>query len=248
MKGDFRNIELLEAYYEGRMPEEERMEMEIRLLTDMELKADYELYCTLVEAMKDLKADQIRQELIKTDREEGISLKKPGFFSYSRAMAAVFLVLLLSGAAWYLLIRSPEGDYAALLPVEEGLPVYMTTTGEKSFDDAMSAFKQGDYRKAALDFEKLTRKDVLNDTLLYYTGNALLRDNRPLDAKALFEKGMQIDASVYREKAGYYHALCDLLTGKLHQSLPVIKQVAEDEAHPFRESAVSVLRWTESGK
>jgi tetratricopeptide (TPR) repeat protein len=199
----------------------------------------------VVLAIKDVKADDVRNRLKVMDTE--LDRKKSGggkntFFPLQRVLLAALVVLAI-GSTLLLFQKgaSRPSINTGLLPIEEGLPVLMSTSGTKAFDDAMSLFKAGEYNEAADGFLPLLELQPTNDTLLYYTGNALLRSGRPDDALPLFEQLTSSNSTEYTLKAGVYLALCHWEAGVKQEALSRLREISLLENHPYRNEAKSLF-------
>ena len=245
MQEELKNLERIERYFEDQMSEEERKDFEIALLVDTALQNETEVYRNLMLAMKDIKSETIHNRLKELDSEldrTSFVKNRRASIPFQRALLAA-LVILAIGSTLMLIQRgsSVPSTEADLLPVEEGLPVLMSTSGEKAFDDAMSSFKAGEYDNAYDRFLPLLEQEPANDTLLYFTGNALLRSGRPGDALPLFQKLISSHSSVYGLKAEVYKALCTWETGVKQEAIDQLREISFSEKHPYRKEAGALL-------
>lgn len=252
MHEELKNLERIERYFEGRMEEKERRDFEIAMMVDPELQQESELYRKMVGAIQNIKAEEVRMQL--KDIESGLDRKRPALGPrvpgrIQRILLVAVLVLGI-GSTLFLLQKNTSGPtiHPDLLPVEEGLPVLMGTAGEKAFDDAMSLFKAGDYGAAYTLFGPLLDLHQGNDTLLYYTGNALLRSGRAGDALPLFNRLSASHSLAFREKAEVYVALCNWETGAKQQALNRLREISLLENHPYKSEASTLFELLSSGR
>lgn len=246
------HLERIERYWEGRMSEEERRDFEIALLVDPVLQQESDNYRSVVLAMKDLKAEQVRNKLkdldAELDRKDAVA-RRGLSLPFQRILLAAMLVLAI-GSTLFLLQNGASIQSIApeLLPVEEGLPVLMGTSGEKAFDDAMSLFKAGDFHESYKGFRPLLALQPGNDTLLYYTANALLRSGRAGDALPLFNRLTSSHSPAYGLKAGVYAALCSWETGAKQEALDQLREISFLANHPYRNEAKTLFDYLDSSR
>jgi len=245
MQEELKDLERIERYFEDRMGEEERKDFEIALLVDPVLQHELEVYKNLMLALKDIKSEAVHDQLkrldAELDRTPSIGNRRPGIPLQPFALAA--LIILAIGSTLFLLFKgaSVQSIEPDLLPIEEGLPVLMGTSGEKSFDDAMSLFKAGEYNLAHDGFLPLLEQEPSNDTLLYFTGNALLRGGHPGDALPLFRRLISPPSPTYALRAELYAAICLWETGVKQEAIEQLREISFTENHPYREKAMALL-------
>lgn len=100
-----KNIELIEAFFEGRLDAAEQKRVQTLLITEPEFREEFELYKTLVSGIKSLNADEIKSQLKKIDEELDEKHKSNNnsvnsFFGIPWAIAATLTVILMSAGYW----------------------------------------------------------------------------------------------------------------------------------------------------
>jgi tetratricopeptide (TPR) repeat protein len=250
MQEELKHLERIERYWEGRMTQEERLDFEIALLVDPVLQRESDIYKGVVQALKDIKTENVRNRLKAIDTELDRKGRSPGrtsSFPFQRVLLAALVVLAIGSTLFLLQGRTSSTSINPdFLPVEEGLPVLMSTSGEKSFDDAMSLFKAGEFRESADRFIPLLESRPVNDTLLFYTGNALLRSGRAADALPLFNRLTISHSPAYALKAGVYVALCSWETGAKQEALNQLREISFLENHPYKNEAMALFNQLKS--
>jgi len=243
-----KNIELIEAFFEGRLDAEEMQRVQLLLDTQPEFKEEFELYKTLVTGIKSLHAGEIKSQLQKIDEEldeKHRRIHKSGnfFFGTQWAIAATLTVILMSAGYWIYQSKFSERAIALKYYVEDpGLPVLMSSGNNKAFDEAMNHYKLGQYQESFSSMENLLASDTSNDTLLYYSGVNLLKLDKYNEAVEYFRKVMSDPSSEFFQDAQYRLAFCLLIEKKRGEAVTILSAISHDQSNPYRESALQLLQ------
>ncbi len=243
-----KNIELIEAFFEGRLDAEERQRVQTLLDTDPEFKEEFELYKTLVTGIKNLRADEIKSELKKIDDELDEKQQHPtkssnSFFGIPLAIAATLTVILMSAGYWLYQSKFSERAIVYKYYVEDpGLPVLMSTGSNKAFDEAMNHYKLGQYQESFSAMENLLTSDTSNDTLLYYSGVNLLKSDKSHEAVEYFRKVISEPSSEFFQDAQYRLAFCLMITGNTEEAKKILTTISLDQNSQYWESAQQLLQ------
>jgi hypothetical protein len=97
MEDNLKHLELIEAYLEGNLSEEEKVDFEVRLLVDKDLEEEFELYKKIVGGFKDIQTENIRQKLQAIDDEIDSNSHKPStkFYWWAGLAACLIFVQIL---------------------------------------------------------------------------------------------------------------------------------------------------------
>ncbi len=243
-----KNIELIEAFFEGRLDAEEQQRVQTLLDTEPEFKEEFELYKTLVTGIKNLRADEIKSELKKIDDELDEKQKHPtkssnSFFGIPLAIAATLTVILISAGYWLYQSKFSERAIAFKYYVEDpGLPVLMSSGNNKAFDEAMNLYKLNQYEESLFAFQDILKSDTTNDSLLYYSGVNLLKQKEYIQAITYFRKVCDIPKSEFHQDAHYRLAICLMLEGNRNEATQLFSEIIKDSDNPYRESALKILQ------
>jgi tetratricopeptide (TPR) repeat protein len=152
-------------------------------------------------------------------------------------MAAVFVILIISGSIFYLSIQNPnpyDFDIA-----EPGLPNSMGANNAIKLNNAMSTFKAEDYQAAGKAFEKLLTGNPKNDTVLYFAG---LCDFRNKKNQLAIQKWIQIEASsIFFAKTEYRLAIAYWSIGDEKKAVELLKKIGKEKNNPLRKESVKAL-------
>lgn len=238
MEENLKHIELIEAYHEGKLSPEEKVEFEVRLLVDQELQKENDLYKKILYGFHDIKADKIHSNLKLIDQELDSNQKiksEKRWKWWGLSVAASIAVLF----AFYFLLQ----DEKVPLPVEEGLPVLM---GEKSsgiqLENAMQLYKSGDYQSSYIAFKALLKELPENDTVLYFCGCSALYNGNFSEAIPFYKKNSLNTQSVFNKKASYFLAYSLYQTSQIEDAKAELLKLSNSGANPFKPESEKFLQ------
>lgn len=202
-------FEAIEAYLLGTMPAAEQVRFVQELGTDPELRAEVELQRENMLAVELGGMHRSLRSIMVQDEERGTT-GWGHFLKYAAVVAA-----LLIGALWWF-SRPPLNErlYAEYHQVDPGLPVPMSATRNPAFQDAMVAYKLGNFGEAIAKWTSLLSISPANDTLNYYIASAQLAKGNAAEAIPLFKAVANDRASVFHAKARWFLFLSLLHEGR----------------------------------
>jgi len=242
-----KNIELIEAFFEGRLDAEEQLRVQILLDNEPEFKEEFELYKTLVAGIKSLNTEEIKSQLRKIDEELDEKPNQQGnsvfsFFKMPLAVAASLILILMSSGYWIYNSNFSKQAIVNRYYVEDpGLPVLMSSGNSKAFDEAMNLYKLNQYQESFDALQDLLNSDSSNDTLLYYCGVNLLKMEKAHEAIGYFQKVYNNSTSGFQLDAQYRLAVCFLHEGKKIEAEKIFSKIKSDISNPYRESAMKLM-------
>ena len=221
MMVDNGHIEIFERYRNGDLSEGELREFEARLMYDSEFKESFEQFETIETGIRTHFRNELKSKLQEVDKamdnpkEKKNNAKRILFWSASVAASLLIGVLLLQHFSWSKHVELAQQYW----PSEPGLPVKMSTKGK--YDDAMNAYKLGEYDKANSLLKKIS-----SDTSYYFQGVIAYEQNDNTKAKGFFN---QIgNSSIYYNTAQFRLGLISLSEGDLRSAKNIFKaQTAE---------------------
>lgn len=247
------NIELIEAYYEGRLEGPELERVQLLLQTDPVFSEEYSLYLKIVQGIKSTREEEILHQLkiidFKKDNPSKIYTNGSGIagcFFGSKGMsrtAAIITLFVLSSA--YLLYNSFFSDKAILKKyyVEEiGLPVLMGEERNLKLDEAMNFYKTADYNSSYRLINDMLSKDPRNDTFQYFNGVLLLKLDNPVKAEEFFRSGVNNQNSIYHQDCEYRLAVSLFLSGNNVEAKKLFEKIAGNSQHPYSQSSKDLLK------
>lgn len=227
------NIALFEAYVQGQLSEKEAKDFEARLSYDSHLAQDFEQYTAVETDLRQHYRNELKQKLKAIDEELDKEEPKPKMAKViwiSSAVAASILIGLFAVAIF------GESSHARLAekywPVEEGLPVRMST--KNPYDEAMNAYKLEQWDKAA----QLLLELPANDTTHYFLGIVAFKQSDYPQVILFLEQVPE--ASSWYHQSQFQLALTHLANGRLEEARSMLLRIAETDSS-FRNEAVLVL-------
>ncbi|MFM2190388.1 MAG: hypothetical protein RL491_774 [Bacteroidota bacterium] len=244
LKDPIKNIEQIEAYHEGRMLPEEKIDFEVRLLVDAELSEENDLYQKIMTGFQDLKTDRVRTKLKLIDEElercEGAKRATPFYLKKKWMVSAAAMITVIFAAIFYL--QQPALDTVPL-PAEEGLPVLMGSNDHQvRFDDAMQHFKNNEFEVALAEFTQLLTDQPMNDTLLYFIGISELYTEKYSNAIPHMKLVSDNKVSAFSQKANYYLAYCYYQNGSMDEAKHELNRICQINDHPLKTEAERFLQ------
>ncbi|MBS1569106.1 MAG: hypothetical protein JST45_06645 [Bacteroidetes bacterium] len=202
-------FEAIEAYLLNKLSDTDRLRFEEDLRKDPALQAEVAMQRENMLAVE-LGGMQRSLRRIMAQGEERGSMGWGHFLKYAAAVA-----VLLTGALWWF-SRPPLNErlYAEYHQVDPGLPVPMSATRNPAFQDAMVAYKLGNFGEAIAKWTSLLSISPANDTLNYYIASAQLAKGNAAEAIPLFKAVANDRASVFHAKARWFLFLSLLHEGR----------------------------------
>jgi TolA-binding protein len=234
MENNLKHLELIEAYLEGSLTQEEKIDFEIRLLVDKELEEELELYKNIVGGFQHIKTEKIRQQLQAIDEEldnKNNSTNNKFYWWAGIAASLIFLQIYLY-----------KSNTTIPLPLEEGLPVLMGDNNNVEFQNAMQLFKGGKYDASVNRFNRLINSNQDNDTLNYFLGYAELNVQQYLSAKTHLEIVHANKSSVFNLKAKYFLAYALYKNNKTKEAKVLLDELNSNSDNPFIEETKVFLK------
>ena len=230
-----KNIVLFEAYTQGQLSEKEAKDFEARLDYDQELAEAFEEYTVVENSLKQVYRDELKQRLIAIDKDLDEPEEKPKpskIIWLTSAVAASILIGLFAVALF------GESNHTRLAekywPVEEGLPVRMST--KNPYDAAMNAYKLERWNEA----KQLLLELPANDTTHYFSGIVAFKQSDYPQAIRFLEQ-IPVASSWYHQSQ-FQLALTHLANGRLEEARSMLKRIAETDSTPYRNEAALVLQ------
>lgn len=242
--------QLLEQYADGSLPETEKRLVEQRLMTEPALQIALREHQQLIAGIRAAGRAELRRQLreLRTENPATSVAPVPVVRLTARRwpqLAAAAGLVLATGLTALLLLRGPNRIAAVEQygVADPGLPVLMSSAplDRPGLNQAMNAYKLGDYQAALAAWNHLPTDQIGHDTLHYYRGIFLLRLHRPAEAAAELAQVRLQRQSALRERADYYHALALWADGQVVGARAAFEQLASQQTHPFADPARKVL-------
>ncbi len=209
-------FEAIEAFLLGTMGPEERQRFEQELAADAAFREEVVLQRenTLAVEMAGITRTLMA---VRDEHHEADNSSSGGNWTSYLKYAAMVAVLILGAAWWFARPAENERLFAEYYVEDPGLPVPMSAVNDPVFQDAMVAYKLGDYAEARTKWGNLLQAEPANDTLRFYIANAYLAEGDAKAAIPLYEAVADEPASAFHVKARWYIFLAYLHEGRLNE-------------------------------
>lgn len=208
---DRNRFETIEAYLLGTMPADQRAVFEAQVSTDADLRAEYELQRENTLAVEWGGVQRLLRQVGAEQKGAEIN-DRPRLSTFLKVAACLAVVV---AAAWWYLARPSANErlFAAHFEADPGLPVPMSATKDLVFQDAMVAYKLGEYAEAITKWSPLLTAEPANDTLRFYIASAHLANGDAAAAIPLFSSLQADSLSGFRDRANWYLFLARVKSG-----------------------------------
>ena len=227
------DIDLLEAFVEGRLPAEAKASMEQRLAIEPGMADKLARYRATRRAIVDQHEDARVRALLRTAGQQA-QHRRNGWWRWAAAAAAIGGGVML----WVATSREPSPQtLSERYSVQEPpLPVLMSAEHDRAMDRVMQLYANGALQQALGELAALPA----NDTVMFYRAvimDRIGRDARP-EFRALAEKG----PGPYQAKALYHLLLADLQRGELVRAAAVLEEQVKIQDHPYKAQLEAIKR------
>jgi len=247
-------LDELERFADGQLSESEQEAFEQRLAQDEKLSAAYEEYEQFTADLRWVAGHEtLRLRLQNLDKrldERQAALAnmqtrtRTSRLRWGLVVAGVLLALSIG--AWLLLRPHPldaDEAWTRYYVPDPGLSeAAAQSTDNPLLVEAMRQYREGHYPAAIHSLRRIPASTLGDDTLLYYTGVMLLRQDEASAARSYLTRATRLPASVLAQKARYHLAMAQWRTGQRPEARATLQQVAQDTQHPYWAEAQAALR------
>jgi hypothetical protein len=217
------NTAYIDAYIEGSLSPEEKLEFEQRLTVDHQFRTEYETHLASLDVVKSYGALQIKERLQAFEnRRKGLPAKKVWIILAAAAFTGLFL------ASYYLIPFSskdaPEQLFAFYFhPYRDPVSVRSGEVFEDIRDKANTAYRSGDFATAAAYYKQVA---VPSEADHFYHAMSLLQAGQTENAIVLLSDIARVSGS-YHEQAAWYLALAYLKTNRIEEAKAMLARIRE---------------------
>ena len=209
-------FEAIEAFLLGTLSPEDHRRFEQELAVDASLRDEVELQRENTLAIELAGVTRTLQSARAEHREATTASNGNSWATYLKYAAMVAVLVL--GAVWWI-TRPAENErlFAEYYVEDPGLPVPMSAVSDPVFQDAMVAYKLGNYGEARTKWGNLLQREPDNDTLRFYIANTYLAEGDAGASIPLFQAVAETQSSTFQNKARWYLFLAYLQDGRLNE-------------------------------
>jgi tetratricopeptide (TPR) repeat protein len=236
-----KKYELIESYLQGSMTAEERENFERQMQNDASLQEEVFLHKALEDDLPGESELEFQKKLEDVDKswkrpESGKSGGKVVSFQVW-AVAAILIVLI--GAVFFTdIFKSSTSDPQQLFAsnFEPYQMILNTRSGQnlegnkqEQLNEALEAYAQKKYTKAASIFEDLTSDNADQELYELYAAVSRLAAGQAVTAAEKLEKLQSYSSPSLRQQIRWYLALAHLKSGQLEQAKKQLKKIGKDD-------------------
>ena len=230
-------LDELERFADGQMTPAEQEAFELRLEADQGLQAAYELYEQITSDLRWVAGHEtLRHRLQGLDmrldqRQEALGRMRRIQRRQQRRWAVVAAAIVLGLVGLWVVLRpaahDQQRDFAHYYQPDPGLTEEAAAASHRPLlAEAMEQYRTGHYPAALHALRRVPTATMGQDTVLYYTGVFLLRQNQAAAARPYLKRVSQMRDSNLALKARYHLGMAYWLAN----------QASEARAHPARGS------------
>jgi tetratricopeptide (TPR) repeat protein len=242
MEQGLEDFELFEAYFEGRMEDSAKTAFETRLLIDLPLKEEFDLYITLRTGIYKAGEAELRSKLKAADKEMDrfvVKKTKTPAPAYTMLLVAASIAVLITAS--YFFLTPDKFKFKEFEERDQGMPVLMSGEGQDKFSKSMVQYKRGNFTEAKKALEMLMAESPDNDTVIYYLGVTNYEIKNYDAALDYFQRVLKTD-NFFREKTEYRIGLNFLRLNRQQAAKSVFEKIALEPNHLYKERANEILR------
>ncbi|SHI42363.1 Tetratricopeptide repeat-containing protein [Hymenobacter daecheongensis DSM 21074] len=245
-------LDELERFDDGLMTPAEQEAFELRLEQDADLQRAYELYEQITSDLRwvaghetlrhrlqglDMRLDQRQDALDRMHRRQRRQQRRWGLVAAAVVLAALGL---------WLALRTPppnaQRDWARYYVPDPGLPESAGLSSHRPLlAEAMQQYRAGHFPAALHALRRVPTDNLGQDTVLYYNGIILLRQNQPVAARSYLKRVSQMPQSNLTSKARYHLGMAYWMANQATEARAALREVASDSLNPYRKPARRVL-------
>ncbi|RYU78635.1 tetratricopeptide repeat protein [Hymenobacter persicinus] len=245
-------LDELERFADGQMTPIEQEAFEQRLENDPGLQQAYEIYEQITSDLRwvaghetlrhrlqglDMRLDQRQEALGRMHRRQRRQQRRWGAVAFGAVLAVLGLWLVFRTPP-----RDPQRDWIKYYVPDPGLSESASLSSHRPLlAEAMEQYRAGHYPAALHALRRMPTDNVGQDTVLYYNGVILLRQDQAAAARPFLKRVSQMSGSSLANKARYHLGMAYWMAGQIPEARAALREVASDSINPYRKPARQVL-------
>ncbi len=226
-----KDIEQLEAFWAGKLSDNDRLVLENRLEMDANFRQTARKMQLFTEGLNVVKQRQLRQRLQSLDATlPPLHTPPPSWGWLKIGMVALALALAAFGV-WYFILKKEEPKVAAPIAAYfepyPALGITMGDTPNERKKEAMVLYAQKKYEKA-IHLLNDSFKETKDSMLLFYIGVSHLATGEAVEAIKVFE-GLQNVNTVPQEASQWYLALAYAGSKQNEKAVLLLKNIKSEK-------------------
>ena len=227
------NIALFDRYLKGEQSSEEKVETELRLISDAALKESFKQYKMSVDTVKAYGIGKEIGDII----DEGYRRSKQKTWLMATASAVVLMITLPAVYLKYFQSNSSQDLYVAYY---SPYPADQNVRGVEQTNEAMDLYRTEKYAEAIPLFEAMITSGNKNKSIHLLLGSCYLNVNNPSKAVEHLEVSSKAESKILTQNSEWYLALAYLKQDDTKKAADQLEYIATQN-HLFREKAKKIL-------
>lgn len=224
-------IEHIESYLEGRLTFEQ-LEQKAQALEVLSIQEDIDF---VENSRIAIEAVGVRKQLAQLYDEEPPT---SGESKFPKLYLILLALLVASILGYFLFGQTKPAKKPIYAFVDPGLPVVMGESDQYDLDDAMTYYKEGNYKVALEKFEQLASLEPQNDTLNYFIGVSQLYLGQANNAIPKLQMISEEAQSIFRERAAYSLVLAYLELDDKESAAKYLQPILDSQSHSFYQKSI----------
>lgn len=256
LENEDKRTEQIERYLEGMMTPEEISSFEKELLSDSELKKEFDLYKTINNHFQGIsdpiskaidttaletyfKSDEAKSVKESLERAGKVYASKKKSFNFPRMMAASVIGLMICISGYFLL--KDDNLYNEYYSSSDLPSLVSRGSNNNILEQTVVAFNNKEYNKVIeLSSDYTTNATTINANVFVYSGLAYSELGETSNAIQEFNKLVTSD-SIDSSKGLWFMAITYLKNDNQKKTKQVLKKIVEDQENFNYKKAVSLL-------
>ncbi len=238
---NFNEIQHIEAWFEGRLTDEQKKAFEKRLHDDADFRNRVKNFEVALKTVEIDGRHDLKQRLQKIHHEVINGKKRTGKLWLKIAAIFIGLMVVASPLIYRNVFAPPDYEKLAM----ENFSTYPDILSRRSDTpapdimllEAMSYYKNKDFQNASVLFAHLIENDTTGNQAFYlYMGISLLGNDDLQQASATFENIAGDPENEFYDQARWYLALTLLEEGKHQEAGKILEQIVRNKSYNHKKA------------
>ncbi|ELR70933.1 hypothetical protein C900_03216 [Fulvivirga imtechensis AK7] len=245
MEQEEKDIELIEAYHQGTLSEDEIAAFEKRRAEDEDFDRKVEDYVHIMSEIRTFGERDFMKKLHSWEKDiAGEKEAKVIPLKTILSIAAAIIIILIP--IGYLLMsdqtqQGPQELYTAYFkPYEDVISERSESSG--LLEQGLSAYNQENYRQAITYLEGFVKENPENNGSKTYLGIAYLASNEPEKAESILKDVTQNASGLFKEVSEWYLALAYLDLNQKNRAKDQFNNITSQPDHMYYSKAKELLQ------
>lgn len=245
MEQEEKDIELIEAYHQGRLSEEETAEFDKRRDEDKDFNRKVEDYMHIMNEIRSFGEQDFMKKLNSWEKDIA-GEKEAKVIPLKRILSIAAAIIIILIPIGYLLMsdevqRAPQELYTAYFEPYEDV-ISERSEGSGLLEQGLNAYNQENYRQAITYLEGFVKENPEDNSAKAYLGIAYLAVNESDKAEATLKDVSQDATGLFKEVSEWYLALAYLNLNRPALTKDQLIDITSKPDHMYHSKAKELLQ------